>query len=177
MSRTFPKQVLVTAFALLLTGCGLTQRLSDGASSAAKSLFYKQVTELRLDFKGRATMNTSSRDMSDLSLPVLLRVYQLRERQTLEQLGYEQLLEESERLLADDLLHQRSVLLRPGEGARLSAPLEEKARYVAVVALLREPDIQRDSWRLVLDRDELDPDQARVIELAGNQLTLQPLRD
>ncbi|MER2300088.1 MAG: type VI secretion system lipoprotein TssJ, partial [Pseudomonas sp.] len=32
----------------------------------------------------------------------------------------------------------------------------------------------QDTWRLVLDRDDLDPDQARVIELGDNRLTLRP---
>jgi type VI secretion system protein VasD len=44
-----------------------------------------------------------------------------------------------------------------------------------VVALFRSPDAQGDSWRLVLARDQLDPDNARVIELGDNALSLQPL--
>lgn len=33
---------------LLLTGCGLTQKISDSTSSAVKSVFYKQVNVLHL---------------------------------------------------------------------------------------------------------------------------------
>ncbi len=38
-----------------------------------------------------------------------------------------------------------------------------------------QPDTQKNNWRLLLGRDDLDPDRARVIELGDNQLTLRPL--
>jgi type VI secretion system protein VasD len=41
--------------------------------------------------------------------------------------------------------------------------------------LFRHPDVQRNTWRLTLNRDDLDPDRARVIELGDNQLTLRAL--
>ena len=43
---------------LLLTGCGLTQKISDSTSSAVKSVFYKQVNVLHLDVTARAELNT-----------------------------------------------------------------------------------------------------------------------
>jgi type VI secretion system protein VasD len=43
------------------------------------------------------------------------------------------------------------------------------------VALFRSPDAQLDTWRLMLTRDDLDPDRARLIEMRDNQLTLRPL--
>jgi len=52
-------------------------------------------------------------------------------------------------------------------------PLDKDARFVTVVALFRNPDVQMNTWRLTLNRDDLDPDRARVIELGDNQLTLR----
>lgn len=53
--------------------------------------------------------------------------------------------------------------------------MDKDARFVSVIALFRQPDTQTNTWRLTMNRDELDPDQARVIELGDNRLTLRPL--
>lgn len=52
-------------------------------------------------------------------------------------------------------------------------PIDEQAQYVAVVAQYRTPDVRRNDWRLVLTRDDLDPDDARVIEMAKNTLEVK----
>lgn len=119
-------------------------------------------------------MNTNVEEMSGLSVPVLVRVYQLRGGQALENATYDNLVSQGERVLRDDLLDERVVVIKPGEAAQLSTPLQGEAQYVGVVALFRSPDVLQDTWRLVLDRDDLDPDQARVIELGDNRLTLRP---
>lgn len=55
-------------------------------------------------------------------------------------------------------------------------PLETAAQYVAVAGMFIAPDRVKDSWRLVLTRDDLDPDKPRIIEAGRNRLTLQPLK-
>jgi type VI secretion system protein VasD len=52
-------------------------------------------------------------------------------------------------------------------------PIDEQAQYVAVVAQYRTPDVRKNDWRLVLTRDDLDPDDTRVIEMARYSLILQ----
>ena len=39
------------------------------------------------------------------------------------------------------------------------------------------PDQENNTWRLVISRDELDPDKPRIIEASNNQLTLLPVKD
>ncbi|MCY1456004.1 type VI secretion lipoprotein [compost metagenome] len=146
----------------------------DGTAATAQAIFYKQVQRLHLDFNGRSAMNTDTEEMSGLSVPVLVRVYQLRGSNALERATYDELVSQGERLLRDDLVNEHVVVVKPGEAAQLSTPLQGDARYVAVVALFRSPDVVQDTWRLVLQRDDLDPDQARVIELGDNRLTLRP---
>ncbi|HBM3126150.1 TPA: type VI secretion system lipoprotein TssJ, partial [Klebsiella oxytoca] len=41
----------------------------------------------------------------------------------------------------------------------------------------RAPDMVRNDWKLVLRRDDLDPDKPRVIEASQHRLTLQPKKD
>nr|WP_314614386.1 type VI secretion system lipoprotein TssJ [uncultured Pseudomonas sp.] len=174
MSRTVFDLFKVAALFAALSGCGLTQKVADSSAAVTTAIFYKQVNTLHLDVVGRAVINTDAADMSGLSVATMVRVYQLRDGKTLERLTYDDWLSNAHRLLGDDLLNERTLVVKPEGAALLSVPLEKDTRMVAVVALLRAPGTESDAWRLKLDRDDLDPDQARVIELADNRLTLRP---
>ncbi|WP_434610967.1 type VI secretion system lipoprotein TssJ [Pseudomonas sp. R1-7] len=175
MSRTLFNVLTLMAMALALGGCGLTQTVTHGTASAAETVFHRQVKTLHLDFNARATLNTDTADMSVLSLPTLVRVYQLRDSKALDLATYEGLVSGDEGLLDGALLDKRAVVVKPGAGAQLSVPMDPQARVVALVGLFRSPDAQSDTWRLMLTRDDLDPDRARLIEMGDNQLTLRPL--
>lgn len=171
MLRTLFSLVMFAA----LAGCGLAQTVADGTASTAKAIFYKQVKTLHLDFSARTALNTAATDMSALSVPTLVRVYQLRDSKAVEQATYDGLLGDDNQLLASALLDKRSVVVKPEEGAQLNVPMDKDAQFVTVVALFRSPDTKLNTWRLTLTRDDLDPDRARVIELGDNRLTLRPL--
>ncbi|HHO8378243.1 TPA: type VI secretion system lipoprotein TssJ [Klebsiella pneumoniae] len=153
---------LLPLLALCLSGCGLTQRVSEGTKSAFNAVFYKKINTLHLDFTAREALNTDARENHSLSEPVVVRIYQLKDRQTFDRLVYQQLLEEGDILLAADLL------------ASLNMPLEAEATFVAVVGLFRHPDTQRNTWKQVLAREELDPDKPRIFAAEHNQLRLRP---
>jgi type VI secretion system protein VasD len=171
MTRTVFNALKVAALAALLSSCGLTQTVADSTSSTAKAIFYKQLKTLHLDFSGRAAANTDVANMSALSVPTLVRVYQLRDSKAMELAPYDSLVSDGDRVLSGDLLDEQTVVVKPGEGAQLSVPMDKDAQFVAVVALFHTPD----AWRLVLTRDELDPERARVIDLGDNRLALRPL--
>ncbi|SUJ10185.1 Uncharacterized protein conserved in bacteria [Serratia marcescens] len=76
-----------------------------------------------------------------------------------------------------DLLASRDVVLKPGGDINLNMPMEEEAQFVALVGLFRHPDMDKNTWKLTMGREELDPDKARVIEAGNNHLTLLPLKD
>ncbi|PNB70912.1 type VI secretion system lipoprotein TssJ [Pseudomonas sp. GW456-E7] len=177
MSRTVFNQLKVAVFAALLGGCGLTQTVTDATTTTAKTIFYKQVKTLHLDFTGRAAMNTDVSDMSSLSVPTVVRLYQLRDNKAVDKATYDSMLSDADNLLRADLLDQRALVVKPAEGAQLDVPLNNDAQFVTVVALFRTPDTQMNTWRLTLTRDDLDPSRARVIELANNRLILQPLAE
>ncbi|MCK6186940.1 type VI secretion system lipoprotein TssJ [Pseudomonas sp. EYE_354] len=158
-----------------LGGCGLVQTVADSTASTARAIFYKQVKTLHLDFSARTALNTDATDSRALSVPTLVRVYQLRDTKATEQATYDGLLGDDDQLLASALLDKRSVVVKPEEGAQLNVPMDKDAQFVTVVALFRSPDTQSNTWRLTLTRDDLDPDRARVIELGDNRLTLRPL--
>lgn len=89
-----------------------------------------------------------------LSEPVVVRIYQLKDRQTFDRLVYQQLLEEGDILLAADLLASRDVVIGPGGDASLNMPLEAEATFVAVVGLFRHPT-HKEIPKQVLAREEL----------------------
>ncbi|MGN8258496.1 type VI secretion system lipoprotein TssJ [Pseudomonas sp. SMSB3] len=174
MLRTVLNGVTASTLIAVLSGCGLAQKVADGTASTAQAIFYKQVKTLHLDLNGRTAINTDGAEMSGLSVPVLVRVYQLKDNKALESAGYDDLLNQDARVLRDDLLDERVVVIKPGEAAQVNTALQGGAQYVAVVALFRSPDVIENTWRVVLQRDDLEPDQARVLELADNRLTLRP---
>jgi len=173
MSRTVGNSLILATLAVLLAGCGVTQTVTEGTASVTRSMFYKQVKDLHLDFSARTAINTHDGDMNAMSVPTLVRVYQLSDNKALQRATYDSLLGGDEQTLAGELLDTRALVIKPGEGARLDVPLDKEARFVTVVALFRNPEVQMDTWRLTLSRDDLDPDRARVIELGDNQLTLR----
>ncbi|AUJ81507.1 type VI secretion system lipoprotein TssJ [Enterobacter cancerogenus] len=177
LHTTSIKRLSVLLLPLLLSGCGLTQKVSDGTSAMVKSVFYKQVKTLHLDFTAREALNTDAQENTSLSQPVMVRVYQLKDRKLFDKLVYQQLVQEGDNAVDDVLLASRSLVMKPGADASLDMPLDEKAQFVALVGLFRAPDMTKNDWKLVLTRDDLDPDKPRIIEASNNRLTLQPLKE
>ncbi|MFK3841010.1 type VI secretion system lipoprotein TssJ [Serratia sp. NPDC087055] len=168
---------LLPLIAFSLAGCGVTQSVTDGTKSAFSALFYKKIKVLHLDFTAREALNTDARESNALSEPVVVRVYQLKDRKTFDKTVYQQLLKDDGIILKDDLLANRDVVLKPGGDVNLDMPMEEEAQFVAVVGLFRHPDMDNNTWRLTMGREELDPDKARVIEAGNNHLTLLHVKD
>ncbi|WP_202301012.1 type VI secretion system lipoprotein TssJ [Dryocola clanedunensis] len=176
-SLTKSSRWLLPLLALSLSGCGLTQSVTDGTKSAITSVFYKKIKVLHLDFTAREALNTDARENNSLSEPVVVRVYQLKDRKTFDKTVYQQLLKDDEAILKDDLLASRDVIIKPGGDATLDMPMDADAQFVAVVGLFRHPDMAKNDWKQVLEREELDPDAARIFEAGHNHLTLLPVKD
>ena len=103
-----------------------------------------------------------------------MRIFELKDGQTVDRLVYQRLLGEGAILLTADLLASRGVVVGPGGDASLNMPLEAEATFVAVVGLFRHPDTERNTWKQVLAREELDPDKPRIFTAETNQLRLRP---
>lgn len=158
----------------LLTACGLTQAVSDGTVSATKAIFYKKIKVLHLDFEPRAAVNA---DESQTPLATMLQVYQLRDRQKVDAADYQKLLRDADTTLKEDVVASKSLLVMPKGSVTLNMPMNEEAKFVAVVGLFNRPDISNNTWRLVLSRDDLDPDKPRTIQLNSTGLTLVPVKE
>lgn len=158
----------------LLTACGLTQAVSDGTVSATKAIFYKKIKVLHLDFEPRAAINA---DEAQAPLATMVQVYQLKDRQKVDAADYQKLLRDADNTLKEDIVASKSLLVMPKGSATLNMPMNEDAKFVAVVGLFNRPDIRNNTWKLVLSLDELDPDKPRTIELDNGWLTLIPVKE
>lgn len=103
---------------------------------------------LHTDFTAREALNTDSRESNSLSEPVVIRIYQLKDRKTFDKTVYQQLLIDGETILKADLLASRDVVVKPGGDATLNMPMEADTQFVAVVGLFRHPDMVNNtgSW-------------------------------
>jgi type VI secretion system protein VasD len=169
MKRTiFPTLTLLPS--LVLTGCGLTQSVTDGTRSVAKAVFYKKVKTVRLEFRARAALNP---DEDGMPLATRVQVFTLKDRQTFDKADYGTLVEDAEHTLSADLVAKKEIQVRPEQTLAFTMPMDEQAQYVAIVAQYRTPDVRKNNWRLELSRDSLDPDKAQVIEMARYEIKLQ----
>jgi len=160
-----------------LVGCGVTQSVTDGTKSAFDAVFYKKIKLLHLDFTAREALNTDASESNSLSEPVVVRVYQLKDHKIFDKLEYQQLLKDGDSLLKADLLVSRDLVVKPGGDASLDMPLDADAQFIAVAGLFRHPDRVNNTWRQVIKREDLDPDNPCILEAGSNYLTLQPVKD
>ncbi|MBW5811648.1 type VI secretion system lipoprotein TssJ [Yersinia kristensenii] len=167
-------RVLVLTLCGLLVGCGLTQTVKDGTVNMTKSIFYKQIKTLHLDFSPRAAINA---DGEQTPLATMVWVYQLKDRKNVDSADYQTLLRKADTVLKDDILASKSVLVMPKGNVTLDMPMDENTQFVAVVGLFNRPDMKDNTWRLVLSRDDLDPDKPRTIELGNSGFILVPVKE
>ena len=170
----FPLVALTAGITLMLTGCGLTQSISDGTVAVTKSIFYKQIKTVHLDIRAREAVNSNA---GGAALSTVVRVYQLKDRKTFDSTDYPSLFKADSQAIKADLVAEKDIRLQPGGAVMVDMPMDEKAQYVAVAGMFMSPDQVNNTWRVVLSRDDLDPDKARVIEAGNNRLTLEALKD
>ncbi|EDE2174437.1 type VI secretion system lipoprotein TssJ [Salmonella enterica] len=160
--------------AVLLCGCGLTQRVADSTKEVASAIFYKQIKTLHLDFVSRSALNT---DAEDTPLSTMVHVWQLKTRERFDEADYDTLFMQEEKTLAADVLAEHTVWVKPEGAVSLNVPLDKDTQFIAIVGQFYQPDEKSGSWKLVLTRDELEADKPRTIELMRSDLRLLPLQD
>lgn len=159
MKRTIQRTIPLV-IAVLVAGCGLTQSVTDGTKDVAKAVFYKKVKTVHLEFRARAELNT---DEDGISLATRVQVFTLKDRQPFDKADFNKLISDAEHVLSADLVAKKEVQIRPQQTVPFTMPMDEQAQFVAIVAQYRTPDIRKNDWRIVLSREELDPDKARSI--------------
>lgn len=170
----FPLAAMAAGITLILAGCGLTRSVTDGTVAVTKAIFYKQVKTLHLDILAREAINNND---GGVALSTVVRIYQLKDRKSFDSTDYPSLFKADSQAIKTDLVAEKDIRLQPGGAVMVDMPMEESAKYVAVAGMFMSPDQVNNTWRVVLSRDDLDPDRARVIEAGNNRLTLKGLKD
>ncbi|MEW6485223.1 type VI secretion system lipoprotein TssJ [Tatumella sp. UCD-D_suzukii] len=170
----FPLAAMAAGITLILAGCGLTRSVTDGTVAVTKAIFYKQVKTLHLDILAREAVNSND---GGVALSTVVRIYQLKDRKSFDSTDYPSLFKADSQALKTDLVAEKDIRLQPGGAVAVDMPMEESAKFVAVAGMFMSPDQVNNTWRVVLSRDDLDPDKARVIEAGNNRLTLKGVKD
>lgn len=172
--KNISQKLMVICLCGILAGCGLAQAVKEGTVSMKDAIFYKKITTLRLDFTPRSGLNA---DEDQTPLATMVWVYQLKDKKAVEGAMYQTLLTQSDEILKKDTLNATSVMVMPQGQVSLDEPLEKETQFVAVLGMFRNPDLSENTWRLVINREDLDADKPRVIELGDGWLRLLPLKD
>lgn len=153
--------------ATLLAGCGLWQATKNTTTGAARAVFVAKVKEMNLEIDARAELNP---DGQGQSLPVVVRIYQLKDSKSFEKAGYTNLLKDDRTSLKADLLESSETTLTPGASVNLSLPMKEDAEFVGVAGFFLDPDGAE--WQLSIPKSQWKKSDPVKIVVTGNRLEL-----
>jgi type VI secretion system protein VasD len=118
--------------------------------------------------------NTLNQDDTGGSLPVLVRVYQLRAKEKFQQATFKTLWKSDKEALEGDLLERKEVTIHPGKETELELDLEVKrgATFIGVMAIFRQPNAE--GWKQVVPAQSsaMNPFTPKV-ELVLNNNTIK----
>ncbi|MDF7669692.1 type VI secretion system lipoprotein TssJ [Orbaceae bacterium ESL0721] len=161
--------ILMTTFSLFwLTGCGIAQNITEGATGISNAVFQWDIRTLHLDFTTRAELNS---DDNGQSSPVVIRIYQLINPKTFEAATYQDLVSNDDEVLKDSLVESKEIILKPNTTISIDVPFSKKADVVGIAAFYKEPDMKKNSWRIVLTRSDLHINKPR--EISASHYTLK----
>lgn len=153
----------------LLAGCGAWQAASDASVSAYRAVFTSNMETLNVDLLADDSINP---DEAGQPTPVVVRIYQLRDRKAFDSVSRADLAKGDRTLLAADLNAELSTVLNPGASASLSQRMQPGTQFVAIVVLYRTTDADG-AWKQVIATKKLHADAALKVRLDANQVRLQ----
>ncbi|MDF3884869.1 type VI secretion system lipoprotein TssJ [Cupriavidus basilensis] len=153
----------------LLAGCGAWQSVKDTTVAATSAVFVAKVKQMNLAIVSRSALNQDERGVS---LPVVLRIYQLKDAKAFETATYAQLLEGAGDPLKTDMLGRTEVTLGPAATVRLSEPMADDAQHVGVVAFFREHS--NAEWQLVIPKARWKKGDPVKLAVTDNRIELEP---
>lgn len=100
---------------------------------------------IHLDLVAAPSLNA---DDAGAGLPVVVRIYQLRAKDRLEQADFSSLWKSDRDVLQDDLIDRQEVTVHPGATLALDISRTKHPNFVAVMALFRKPE--GTGWRQII---------------------------
>jgi type VI secretion system protein VasD len=142
------RAALGMGLALTVSACGIWQSVRDEAVNATRAVFETKVEQMNLVITARGALNP---DVRGTPLPVVLRIYQLKDDKPFTTATYAQLLDGNDALQAATLW-SRDVTLGPGETLKVAEPIGDAACYVGVAAFFR--DTANTEWSVLVPKSQ-----------------------
>lgn len=155
----------------LLTGCGAWQSVKNTTADATRAVFIAKVEQMNLVITSRAALN---QDGHGVSLPVVLRIYQLKDVKAFGTATYAQLLAGTGDALKAEVIAHDEVTLAPAATVKLSMPMVDDAQYVGVVGFFR--DQANAEWQLVIPKARWKNTDPVTLAVTDNRLELEAAR-
>jgi type VI secretion system protein VasD len=146
--RAIMRGALGVGLALTFSACGMWQSVKGGTANATRAVFETKVEQMNLVVTARAALNQDARGAS---LPVVLRIYQLKDDKPFATATYAQLLQGNDTLKAATLWSE-DVTLGPGQTLKVSEPIGDAANYVGVAAFFR--DAADTEWSVLVPKSQ-----------------------
>lgn len=162
---------LLLSSTLSLSGCGLTQKVSDGAIGVTKAIFYKQIKIAHLDFVAREALNTND---NGITLSTIIRIYQLNNADSFNSSDYTTLFTGDRETLKSTLIAQKDIRIRPGESIAIDMPMEDGTEFIAIAVMFNHPDLITNNWRVVIPKKHLLVDTPHRLVLSEQSVILTP---
>lgn len=152
-----------------MSGCGMWQSVKDTTVDATRAVFIAKVKQMNLVIESRSALNENEQGQS---LPVVVRVYQLKDAKVFEKASYTQLLDDDSALLKADLLGGIETTLGPDAAVKLSASMAVDAQVVGVAGFFR--DQAGAEWQLVIPKSQWKKTDPVKLVVTGNRIELVP---
>lgn len=98
---------------------------------------------VKMDIKSDRDLNSVA---TVLPLPVVVRVYQLSDDAAFKSAGFRDLWKRDADVLGNALLSSKEIVMQPDTKEKLALPLNEKTKFVAGLAIFRNPDAAKWSF-------------------------------
>ncbi|MBR8180854.1 type VI secretion system lipoprotein TssJ [Burkholderia ambifaria] len=169
MMRSIRLASVAAMAAALLSGCGMWQSVKTTTADMTRAIFVAKVKQMNLVIESRSALNPNELGQS---LPVVMRVYQLKDAKVFEKAAYSQLLDDDRALLSADLLGSLETTLAPDATMKLSAPMADDVQAVGVAGFFR--DQGGAEWQLVIPKSQWKKTNPVKLIVTGNRMELMP---
>ncbi|OXI71561.1 type VI secretion system-associated lipoprotein [Burkholderia sp. AU31280] len=169
MMRSIRLAAAIAMTAALLSGCGMWQSTKETIGGMTRAIFVTKVKQMNLVIESRAALNENEQGQS---LPVVMRVYQLKDAKVFENTAYVSLLNDDSALLKAELLDSMEITLVPDASMALSVPMAADAQAVGVAGFFR--DGRGAEWQLVIPKSQWKKTDSVKLVVTGNRMELVP---
>ncbi|VWB17437.1 type VI secretion lipoprotein [Burkholderia lata] len=153
----------------LLAGCGTWQSVKETTVDMTRAIFVAKIKQMNLVIESHSALNQNDQGES---LPVVMRVYQLKDAKVFERAAYVELIDDDRVLLSADLLGSQEVTLAPDATMRLSVPMEDDTHIVGIAGFFR--DQGGAEWQLTIPKSQWKKTDPVKLVVRGNRMELVP---